>query len=415
MSLFDRVFGRQREAVLVSRFFQSLSGYSPQFTTLPEGIYEYELTRAAIHSFATACSKLKPELSGAARANFSQVLEYRPNPYMDTTKFLYRLATIFLINNTAFIIPLYDDYGNLSGLYPVLPINADIVEHAGTLYVRYFFGTGQRAAIEYDRVGILTQFAYKDDFFGETNRPLKTTLDLLHTQEQGIINGIKSSANIRFLGKIAQTLKGDDLKRERDRLTEDNLAADNAGGILLYDAKIADLKPIDSKPFIANPSQMELIKNNVYTYFGTNEAILQNKFNEDQWSAYYEAKIEPWSLQMSLVLTNMLFTEREIAFGNKVHFTANRLQYASNKSKLDISTQLFDRGIITLNDSREIWNMAPVADGDRFYRRKEYGDQPANPAGGENNGNQTNEDDGGGAASGNGNPTDGSGAGAGGP
>jgi len=384
--LFDRIFGRQRDAVLVSRFFQSLSGYSPRFTTLPEGIYEYELTRAAIHSFATACSRLKPAVSGAARPDLRQTLEFRPNPYMDTTKFLYRLATILMINNTAFIIPLYDEFGNLTGLYPVLPLDADIVEYAGTLYLRYHFGTGERAAIEYDRVGILSQFYYKDDFFGETNKPLKTTLDLLHTQEEGIINGIKAGATIRFMGRIAQTLKADDINAERKRLTEDNLSPQNSGGFLLYDAKIADMKQIDSKPFVANPSQMGLIKDNVYTYFGTNEAILQNNFSEDQWSAYYEAKIEPFSLQMSLVMTNMIFTEREIAYGNRISFTANRLQYASNTSKLSISTQLFDRGLLTTNDAREIWNMSPVDGGDTFHMRKEYGDSSVQ-AGGDNNGN----------------------------
>jgi len=385
MGLFDRLFGRQREAVLVSRFFENLSGFSPQFTTTPEGIYEYELTRAAIHSFATACSKLKPEVSGAARPDLRQVLEFKPNPYMDTTKFLYRLATIFLIHNTAFIIPLYDDYGELNGFYPILPVNAEVIEYAGTLYMRYTFGNGKKAAIEFDKVGMLSQFNYKDDFFGESNRPLKTTLDLLHTQQQGIINGIKSSAIIRFIGRIAQTLKDDDIKRERDRLTADNLTNENIGGFLLYDAKIADLKQVDSKPFIANPAMVEIIKNNVYTYFGTNEAILQNKFTEDEWSAYYESKIEPFSLQMSLVLTNMIFSDREIAFGNKIHFTANRLQYASNNSKLRISTQLFDRGLITQNDAREIWNLAPVDGGDVFHRRLEY----SNTGGDLNNGNQT--------------------------
>lgn len=74
---------------------------------------------------------------------------------------------------------------------------------------------------------------------------------------------------------------------------------------------------------------MRLINENVYNYFGVNEAILQNKFNEEQFNAWYEGKLEPFIVQLGLALTNMTFTDHEIAFGNEIMFSANRLQYAS--------------------------------------------------------------------------------------
>ena len=100
--------------------------------------------------------------------------------------------------------------------------------------------------------------------------------------------------------------------------------------------------------------------------------ILQNKFDENIWNAYYEGKIEPFAIQLSLVMTNMTFTEREIACGNAIVFSANRLQYASNTTKLQVSTQLFDRALLNRNSVMDIWNMPHVENGDKYYIRKEY-------------------------------------------
>ena len=68
----------------------------------------------------------------------------------------------------------------------------------------------------------------------------------------------------------------------------------------------------------------------------------------------------------------MLYSPREQASGNAVIATANRLQYMSNSDKLSYSTELLDRGVISINEAREVWNMAPVDDGDQRIIRGEY-------------------------------------------
>jgi hypothetical protein len=131
------------------------------------------------------------------------------------------------------------------------------------------------------------------------------------------------------------------------------------------------------KPWVVDADQMKLIKENVYEYFGVNEDILTNKAFGDAWSAYYEGKIEPFAIQFSEVMTKMLYTLREQSQGNKVMATANRLQYLSNQDKLNVSSQMLDRGIMSINDVREIWNLPPVEDGDRRIIRGEYYDASA--------------------------------------
>lgn len=372
MGIFETIFRKPKADLAAEGYFKMLNGYTPVFNNAPESIYEMELIRSAIHSNASFCSKLKPEISGTAYKSLERVLQFKPNPFMDTSKFIYRIATILETKNTAFIIPIEDDFGGIIGYYPVLPQRCEVVEYRGEPYLRYTFANGQKAVIEFERVGVLTKFQYKDDFFGEDNGALKPTMQLITTQNQGIINGVKNSASIRFLAKVANMLKPEDITKERRRFTEDNLSSENQSGMVIYDAKFADVKPIESKPFTVNAAQMAQINESVFNYFGTNAAILQNKYTEDEWNAYYEGKIEPFAIQLSLVMSNMTYTPRELSFGNAIAFTANRLQYASNQTKLNISTQLFDRGLLNRNGVMDIWNMAHVDGGDKYYIRKEY-------------------------------------------
>ena len=375
MGLFEKLFPNKANEDKVEGYFKTMSAYTPSFNTYEGGLYEMELTRSAINAYATAISKLKPEMMGNAYKTLGKQLQFKPNPYMDTTKFLYRLATILAVNTTAFIVPLYgEDYKTIAGYYPILPQRTEVVNVKGEAWLRYTFNNGQKAAIELSEVGILTQYQYKDDFFGDGNAPLIPTLQLMDIQKQGMEEAIKSSANIRFMAKLGQTLRSEDIEKERNRFSKQNLSSDNQSGVMMFDSKYSDVQQIDSKPFIVDDKQMEQIKTSVFNYFGINEDIIQNKFTEDTWNAFYEGKIEPFSIQLGLVMTNMTFTDKEIAFGNQIMWTSNRMQYASNSTKLQVSTQLFDRGILSRNDVLDIWNMAPEPDGDKKYIRREYTD-----------------------------------------
>ena len=128
---------------------------------------------------------------------------------------------------------------------------------------------------------------------------------------------------------------------------------------------------------------MKIIKDNVYQYYGVNERVLTNSFDAEIWSAFYEGAIEPWAIQFSEVLTKMFFTLREQTQGNMVIATANRLQYMSNSDKLRVSAQMADRGLMTRNEIREIWNMPPLPEpiGSQLPIRGEYYN-----VGGENDG-----------------------------
>ncbi len=371
MGLLEKLFPRKPLGKELREYFKTLTAYQPVYTTYRGGVYEMELTRAAISAFARHCSKLHLEITGDARPDLAAVLSSQPNPWMDASKFIARLATIYQIQNNAFIVPIEDAFGRLTGYYPVLPQRAEVMDCEGAQYLRYRFWGGQTAAVELSHAGLLTQHQYEDDFFGETNRPLYPTMQMMQTQNEGIVNGIKNATTIRFLARLGTTLKPKFIKDERDRFARDNLQ-DNDTGIMMFDQKYVDVKQIESSALVVNPKQQELIRESVFEYFGTNEKILTNSYGEDEWNAYYEGMIEPFAIQLSHVLTAMTFSKEEIADGAGIIATANRLQYASNGTKLNIVTQMFDRGFLTHNQGLEIFNMSPIEDGDKHYIRREY-------------------------------------------
>ena len=374
MSLFDVLFkNRPKEPDNYRQTFKMLNGYVPTFTTRGGGVYESELIRAAINAKATHISKLKIEITGAARPALQRKLKAGPNQFQTWSQFLYRLATILEIHNTAFITPIYDEFGEPSGVYTPLPSKCEIVQYENVPYLRYTFGNGQHAAIEFAYCGIMTKHQYRSDFMGESNQALIPTMDLIHIQDQGIKEGVKSAATYRFMAQLANFSKAEDLAKERKRFTSENFAADaEGGGMLLFPNTYTNIKQIDVKPWVVDADQMKVIKENVFDYFGVNEDVLQNKAFGDSWSAFYEGAIEPFSIQFSEVMTKMLFTLREQAQENAVMATANRLQYLSNNEKLNVSSQMLDRGIMSINDVREIWNLPPVDGGDARIIRGEY-------------------------------------------
>lgn len=399
MSLFQRKEKRKAQQLLTQQF-RLLNGYNASFTTFAGGLYEMDLIRASVESIATQCSKLNPVVSGSKKhQELEKMLQYSPNYLMTTQQFILRLITILKCENNAFIIPIYNDMTceKIVGLYPVCASGSTIVTDNGIEYLVYYIGT-ERRAIEYERVGHLRNHYYTREYYGESNNAIRPTLELMHTQNEGIIEGIKKSANIRFLAKLSNVLIAEDLKKEKQRLEEDNLSASNNGGVLIFDNKYSEIKEINSTPFIVDEKQADLIRKNVFNYFHISEEIIQNKANEDQWNSFYEGCIEPIAVQLSQVLTKMFFTPQEIKRGVSIVMESNKLQFASNKTKLEVSSQMFDRGILSINQIMDIWNLPHVENGDIRYIRKEYteisnldngGDNNVKPKG--NSSNSTNE------------------------
>lgn len=376
MSMFDWLFGKKPEPKgKYEGEFRMLEGYRPHFSSWNRDLYESELIRAAINARATHISKLRVQTQGAAKPGLQRKLKHGPNEMQTWGQFLYRLSTILDMHNTAFIVPVYDQYGEMSGVYAPLPERCEVVQYSGKPYLKYRFSDGKEAVIEFENCGVMTKMQYRSDFFGESNHALMPTMDLIHIQNQGIEEGVKSAATYRFMATLNNFAKDEDLKKERERFSRTNFGQDsNGGGLLLFPNTYGNVKQIEAKPYTADADQMKLIKDNVFEYFGVNEDILENMAFGDKWSAFYEGVVEAFAIQFSDVMTKMLFTFREQSEGNIVTATANRLQYMSNADKLAVSAQMADRGLMTRNEIRDIWNLEPLPEpyGSQLPIRGEY-------------------------------------------
>lgn len=381
MGMFDSLFGRLRRPAASGWTWQTLTGYRPAFTDWSGELYESELIRAAIDARARAASKLEPHFTGTAQAKLRARTRGGPNEFQTWSQFFYRVSTILDTRNTCFVCPVLDETGSVAGFAAILPKRYELTADrtSGDPFLRFYFYDGKTAAMELSRVGILTRMQYRDDLCGDSNAAMVPTLQLLDMQRQGITEGIKNAATFRFMARLKNFSRHDDLRKERDRFNANQLQS-GGGGILLVPNTYEEIKQIDQKPYTVDADQMKLIQTNVYDYFGVNEDVLQNKAIGDAWSAFYEGATEPFAIQASEVITRMVYTEREIAGGNRFFLAANRVQYMSNSDKLQLVRDASDRGLMTVNEIREVLNMPPLPDplGSRVPARGEYYDT-ANP------------------------------------
>ena len=373
MGIFEKIFTKKEDLKVAKSYFQALSAYQPVFTSWNGKMYESELVRAAIDARSRHISKLNITAMGPLTKELERCFKVKPNSFMTWSQFLYRLNTVLDMQNTAFILPIVDSFNRTVGLYPALPSRTEVVEdEEGHTWLKYTFSNGRTGAIEYERCGVMTKFQYSDDFFGEDNSALTDTMDLMNIQSQAIKHAVKNSATYRFMARITNFSKPEDLKKEREKFSEKNLEADSKGGLLLFPNTYSDIQQLKNNPYTVDPEQSKKIDNNVFNYYGVNTDIIQNKAIGDQINAFYEGAIAPFAIQFSEVVTQMVFSERQIIDGASIKAQSNRMLYLSAKDRLSVSKELSAIGAMSRNEVRAVWDLKPIEGGDVYTIRGEY-------------------------------------------
>lgn len=376
MGLFDSIFKKpvaKEPDQVPNTAYQTLTAYSPMLSFGFDCPYEAELIRAAIDAHARNNGKLKVEFAGSAKPTTINLLRKRPNTFQTWYQCLYRLTTILYVENTAFIVPVYDDeYGRMTGIYPILPSYCTLVEYKGEPWIKCTFPTGKTACEKLANVGIMVRYYYKDDFFGDGNGIQANTLDLIELQNKSLKEAVKNSNTYRFMAQLSNFAKEKDLGKEMKRFNDTVVQQDIAGGTILFPNTYSNIQQVSQKSYTMDEAENEMIKDRIYSYYGVNDDVVLNKAYGDAWAAFYEGAIEPFAIQLSEVLRKMLFTELEQSNGNDVIITANRLQYMTNHDKLNVVSQLLDRGVFSINEGREVFNLPPVDGGDVRTIRGEY-------------------------------------------
>jgi HK97 family phage portal protein len=372
MANFLQRFFKSREPANVERV-EVMSGGPAYFTPFDGDAYSSDIYRAAVDAIARNAGKLKAshvitieQQRSDGDSQLNRILQVRPNPFMSSYDLIYKITTHFYLYNNAFAYLQKDERGNFLSIWPLRPLNMEfLADPSGALFCRFLFSGGKTYIFPYSEIFHIRRHFNGNDLLGDPNTAIIPTLDLAHTQSQGMEAAIKSSAVIRGILKFSQVLAPEKLKAEKEAFINDYLTITNAGGIAVLDSK-AEYTPLKNDgPNPVDDKQIAAIKQKVYEYLGISEAIVNSSYTEDQWAAFYESVIEPLAVQFSLELTDKLFTPREQAFGNSILFEANRLQFASNATKTNILKELMPLGLFTINQALEILNLPAVSDGDR--------------------------------------------------
>ena len=375
MGLIDRIFGKPKKADGGESYFQTLTAYSPAFSSWGGQIYESDMVRAAVDAKARHVAKLQYTMEGTARPKLWTATKSAPNPWYTWPQFLERSSNIYDVQNNLFIVPVLDEFGQVGGYFPAVPSQCEVVQRGGEPYLKYTFIGGQKRSVQLSRCAVITKHQLKDDFFGEKNTPLTPTMELVNMVNQGIMEGVKNAATYRFMAQLNTKAFDEDLRKERERFDKNNFQS-GGGGLLLFGNQMTNIKELTQKTFAVDPAQMKLIKENVCDYFGVSEKILRNEATGDELDAFFNGSIEPFAIKLSDGMTKMVFSERERNGGNRILFTANRLQYMNIGAKISMAQQLGDRGVLTIDEIRELFNYAPLPDGKGQYTpiRGEYKD-----------------------------------------
>lgn len=363
------VFSWFKNVRLVQKFgtWKELGKYQASFSAFGADIYKSEIVRSCIRPLADHTSKANATSSNEAVA---RLLNESPNLYMNGKDFLAKVRTRLEVQNTAFIYIMRDDRLKPTGFYPVPYSRFDALEYKNGLFIRFYFDKSgaEPMVLPWNDLVVLRKDYNESDIAGDDNRAILGMLELINTSNQGVANAVKATANLRGILKSTKAMLSDeDVKKQKDRFVNDYLSLENEGGIASLDAT-QEFTPITMNPTIANWETLKEFRENVYRYYGISDAIVMSDFTEEQMNAFYDSRIEPFLVALSIELTRKVFTERERAFGACIVYESNRIQYTSTSTKLAM-VALVDRGALTPNEWRAIFNLGPVEGGDTPIRR----------------------------------------------
>lgn len=355
-----------KNAELINSYQSFITNYSAE-------IYNDLTVRSCVDTIARHVSKLKPvhilkddNGRNVVDSNINSLLSIRPNPYMSTSDFLYKVASQLLYYGNAFVYVKRDDKQNIKEFYPIDFNSCELKEYQDNLYIKFNFYNAKTVVIPYsDIIHIRRNYSNHDILGQDAYKPLLETLTNLSKARQSISNKVENGGKISGILKLAGSIGQEDWKTQALNFTSwFKSSTSNTGGVAAIDST-ADFTPVSSKVESAEETQLKYLQAEVYSYFGISEAIVNGSYTETEFQSFYESIIEGIKIQLSQEFTAKVFTENEKKYGNIIDFNSNRLTYASTSNKINMVRELGALGLLTTNEARELFDLPPVEEGDK--------------------------------------------------
>lgn len=390
MGLFD-VFQRKKKVVAPINYeTQVFRSTLNLFSDFGDNINASDVVKICIDRIATHSAKLKPryvktennETVQEKSGSLAYLLKFQPNYLMTPFDFIYRVVTLLYLNNNAFIYPEYDPYTyELKALWPIKPSNVEALkDEGGNIYFRFYFTDAKPYTLPYESVIHLRRFFGINDVFGGSgaiadHNALLKTIKINDSVLQGLDNAVRSSFQIKGLLKINGILSEKD-KTAQKKEFDDALKESMSGGgssIVPVDLK-SDYVPLTTDPKLVDSTTLSFLQKKIISYFGVSEAIFDNKYDENEYNAFYESVIEGIAISLSEAFSKALLTHNQLDKGEQIIFYSERLQYASWNTKVQAIEKLMGLGILSLNESRALLGFEPIEGGSKRLQSLNYVD-----------------------------------------
>lgn len=371
-NLLSTIFGDTKQPIKLENA-QLINSFNSLITNYNSEIYNDLTVRSCVDTIARHVSKLKPvhiikdeDGRHLQSTTINSLLNSRPNIYMSTADFLYKVTSQLLYYGNSFIFLQKDTQNNIIGFYPIDFATCELKEVNNALYLKFNFYTGKTIAVPYtDIIHIRRNFSSHDFLGQDAYQPLQETLSNLFKARRSISNKVENSGKISGVLKIKGNVGQENWITQAKTFAKNFMSFTNdTGGIAAVDSS-TDFVPITNKVESAEDTQLKYLQSEVYSYFGLTEAIVSGNYTETEWQAFYESIIESIKIQLSQEFTAKVFTDQERKYGNLIDFNSNRLTYASTANKVSMVKELGALGLLTTNEARELFDLPPVEDGDK--------------------------------------------------
>lgn len=391
MGILDNIFKGRREQKLYNMM---IANQAPIFSNFGNDIYLSDFVNNAIDRIASEIAKV--DVKSVVERNNSVLVQNdditrlfanRPNPLQTSGDFLRNVEWQRRKTGNAFVYPQFVQIPTKNGLvkkytafYPLAPINFRFGtdERSVEWLVQFWFSDGTQWTIPYSellhfkwRRGINTITGGGDDYGEANDRDTLQTVKALDKTIQGIPKTIEAALNMNGILTVKSAIAGEELDKERDNF-EKHIISSKSG--ILATTLAGEFTPINKSAAVIPDNLLKFLKSTIQEKYGVSEAILSGDYDGDQNAAFYQTAIEDFLVEFEQEMASKLFTSREMDVGHKIKGYYSKINYLTNKDKMELATIATNTGMLSLNQINDMFGISPFDGGDVRLRSLNYVD-----------------------------------------
>lgn len=385
MGFFDFMKPRKRKQGYKYAYTQT--GVTPSYSDFGENIYANDTVQQCISAIAEELKKLDPchvrvcgDLTERVIDSVDRVL-HNPNSVLTTADFIEQIIRILLIKNNCYIYPVYEIredettgklYRDFKALYPILTNEVTYWEREDdnglreVLSISFTLSEGRELFLPYSSVIHLRYKFGLNEFQGgdkdgrPNNEALLTTLKINHKLLESVAIGAETSGKINGIVKYNQMLSDGTVEESIEKFNQ-KLANSESGIIGLdmkadYVAMPRDVKLVDKETL--NFADIKILRN-----WRVPQSILDGTATPDIIRGWRDTALEHFVVVLDQAFTKCLFTQGQIARGNRVKFFFNKMQTMTISEIAENARALGERGAITNNQYLSMFGLPPYEGG----------------------------------------------------